>query len=103
MSGYRFGQTRTHELHDAIRRAEQAERLLAAQAVELDIARYRLRHRPATERWTQETYLSTLTPEQRRARPALRDGDTPEACRHRLLAATEEAWPIKGRQQAATA
>ena len=100
MTGYRFGRTRTHELHDAIRRAEQAERMLAAQAVELDIARYRLRHRPATERWTEETYLSTLTPEQRRARPALRDGDTPETCRARLLAATEEAWPIH-RQRAA--
>ena len=100
MSGYKFGHTRTHELHDAIRRAEQAERMLAAQAVELDIARYRLRHRPATERWTEETYLSTLTPEQRRTRPALRDGDTPETCRHRLLAATEEAWPVH-RQRAA--
>ena len=100
MTGYKFGHTRTHELHDAIRRAEQAERMLAAQAVELDIARYRLRHRPATERWTEETYLSTLTPEQRRTRPALRDGDTPETCRHRLLAATEEAWPVH-RQRAA--
>lgn len=94
MTGYRFGQTRTHELHDAIRRAEQAERTVQELSVELDVARYSLRRRQTrVEVHMDATYLSTLTDQERRARPALRDGDTPEICRHRLLAATEEAWP----------
>lgn len=100
MTGYKFGHTRTHELHDAIRRAEQAERTAQELAVELDVARYSLRHRPATERWTQETYLSTLTDQERRTRPSLRDGDTPETCAARLQAAANEASPIH-RQRAA--
>ena len=101
MSGYRFGQTRTHELHDAIRRAEQAERTVQELAVELDVARYSLRRRQTrVEVHMDTTYLSTLTPEQRRARPALRDGDTPEICRARLQAAANEASPIH-RQRAA--
>lgn len=100
MSGYRFGHTRTHELHDAIRRAEQAERKVADQAAELDIARYRLKQRKYAERWHEHTYLSTLTPEQRKARTEPRDGDTPETCAARLQAAANESWPIH-RQRAA--
>lgn len=101
MTGYKFGRTRTHELHDAIRRAEQAERTAQELAVELDVARYSLRRRQTrVEVHMDATYLSTLTEQERRTRPTLRDGDTPETCRARLQAAADESWPIH-RQRAA--